>query len=67
MRIKQLDACYGRDLYGKLECEHCGNIEKLSGGYDDNYWHTKVLPSFNCASCQKNRAGETPDPCQSLN
>ncbi len=58
MRILDLSGSLGRDLYGKLQCEHCNAIEKLSGGYDDSYWHNRVLPSFHCKSCGKNRAGE---------
>lgn len=57
MRIKEITDQYGRDLYGKLECEHCGTVEKLTGGYDDDYWHNHVLPARHCGKCGKNRAG----------
>lgn len=60
MKIKAISACYGRDLYGTLECEHCGSTQKLTGGYDDTHWHQNVLPAFHCQSCNKNSAGETP-------
>lgn len=58
MRIKEITNQYGRDLYGKLECEHCGAVEKLSGGYDDANWHDRVLPARHCGKCGKNRTGE---------
>lgn len=62
MRIKDLKPGTGRDLYGTLECEHCGHTEKLSGGYDNGHWHGRVLPSFHCPACRKNRAGDVPSP-----
>lgn len=58
MEIKSLEACYGRDLYGWLVCEHCETPVKLVGGYDDNHWHDNVLPAYHCKTCGKNRAGE---------
>lgn len=60
MKIKAISNRWGRDLYGTMECEHCGATEKLTGGYDDAHWHQNVLPTFHCQSCKKNRAGETP-------
>lgn len=66
MQIHDLSGSIGRDLYGKIKCQHCGAVEKLSGGYDDHYWHNSVLPAMHCKSCGKNSAGEmaenhTPD------
>lgn len=62
MYIEAISNQYGNDLYGTLKCEHCGSTEKLSGGYNDHFWHSKVLPSFHCTSCRKNRAGDMPSP-----
>ena len=62
MRIKSLKGSMGRDLYGKLECEHCGAEDELRGGYDDGHWHNRVLPAFHCKGCGANRAGEQPSP-----
>lgn len=58
MKIYALNPGNGRDLYGRLLCEHCGRNEKLSGGYNDAHWHNNVLPAFHCKGCGKNRAGE---------
>lgn len=58
MKITSLKSYTSRDLYGTLECEHCGTSDKLVGGYDDGHWHNKVLPAFHCQQCGKNRAGE---------
>lgn len=58
MKIHKLENGNGRDLYGTLECEHCAAHEPLRGGYNDGFWHTRVLPAFHCKTCGKNRAGE---------
>lgn len=58
MNVTSLKPTSGRDLYGKMACEHCGTVEDLRGGYDDGHWWDKVLPAFHCGSCGKNRAGE---------
>lgn len=57
MNIKKITSQIGNDLYGTIFCEHCGNVQKFIG-YNDNYFLTKVLPSFYCKKCGKNRAGE---------
>lgn len=62
MKIVNIKPGNGRDLYGTIQCEHCGNSDKLVGGYNDGHWHEKVLPAFHCKTCGKNRAGETPSP-----
>ena len=58
MKIISLDQGNGRDLYGMMKCEHCNTSARLSGGYNDAFWHEKVLPAFHCKECGKNRAGE---------
>lgn len=58
MKIISLRDGNGRDLYGMIQCEHCNVEDKLSGGYNDSFWHDKVLPAFHCKSCGKNRNGE---------
>ena len=57
MKIKEIREQLGNDLFGTMECEHCGNVQKLVG-YADNYFFTKVLPAYLCQKCGKNRAGE---------
>lgn len=58
MKIESIKPTSGRDLYGKLTCEHCGSLAELRGGYDDGHWHSDVLPAFHCAQCGLNRAGQ---------
>lgn len=50
----------GNDFSALMECEHCGNIQKLSSGYEDSYYHDRVIPAMTCKKCGKNRAGELP-------
>lgn len=57
MQIKEITSQLGNDIFGTIYCEHCGNVQKFTG-YADNYYFTKVLPSFHCRVCGKNRAGE---------
>jgi hypothetical protein len=62
MKIKNLKGGFSRDLYGKLECEHCAAESELSGGYNDGFWHDMVLPSMFCPSCGLNRNGDKRTP-----
>jgi hypothetical protein len=40
-----------------MECEHCAHTQKLDTGYDDAFYHQRVIPTMTCESCGKNRAG----------
>ena len=55
MKIKTITSQHRRDFHAVYECEHCGHEVKGSG-YDDDYFHSKVIPQMECASC-----GETAD------
>ncbi len=52
MRIKEITSQHRRDFQAVYECEHCGH-EKNGSGYDDTYFHTKVVPVMTCESCGK--------------
>lgn len=58
MKITEIMSEHGNDFSAMLECEHCSHTAKLSSGYHDNHYHTRVLPAMSCAACGKNRAGE---------
>lgn len=58
MKIKEITFESGNDFSAILECEHCGGTQKISSGYHDNYYHTKVIPSITCFACGKNRKGD---------
>ena len=58
MKIKEVTWQNRNDFYAILECEHCDNdTQILKTGYNDVYYHTRVLPSITCAECKKDRAG----------
>lgn len=52
MRIKEIKSQHRRDFTAIYECEHC-NCTHESSGYDDNYFHSKVIPEMKCNNCGK--------------
>ena len=52
MKIKKITYQYRRDFTAEYECEHCGNVIKGSG-YDDAFFHSKVIPDMKCPECGK--------------
>lgn len=52
MKINKIISQHRRDFVALYECEHCGNTHKGSG-YDDNHFHTNVIPTIVCTSCGK--------------
>lgn len=57
MRINEYTNQHRFDFDAILECEHCSYVQPLKNGYDDAYFHTKVLPRVNCKGCGKDRDG----------
>lgn len=57
MKIKEILSVYGNDFTARMECEHCGHLYKLTTGYNDSYYHEKVIPAMRCESCGKDRNG----------
>ena len=53
MKIKKIISQHRRDFTADMVCEHCKKVEKNVSGYDDTYFHTKVIPSLECKSCKK--------------
>ena len=41
-----------RDFKAKFICPHCG-YEEEKWGYDDAYFHQKVIPDMKCPKCGK--------------
>lgn len=65
MRIINIISQNRRDFRAHIECESCGNIEVLTNGYDDAYYHNTVLPEkIKCSKCGETTvsAGKTVDP-----
>lgn len=52
MHIKKIIKQYRRDFVAEFECEHCKRIEELTG-YDDVYFHRRVIPKMKCNKCGK--------------
>jgi transcription elongation factor Elf1 len=52
MKIKEIISQMRRDFRTIFICEHCENEEELSG-YDDTYFHQKVIPAMKCKKCNK--------------
>lgn len=52
MEIKKIISQFRRDFTAIYKCEHCGHEEEDSG-YDDTYFHEKVVPHRKCPDCGK--------------
>lgn len=49
-----------RDFRAYVQCEHCRSTDEIDG-YDDTYFHNKVLPERKCKNCEKSsKDGENP-------
>jgi len=57
MYIKKITSQHRRDFAAVYECEHCGHSH-ISSGYDDDYFHQRVIPSMTCSSCNKKASDE---------
>ena len=52
MKIQQIKRQQRRDFIAVYVCEHC-NATQESSGYDDAHFHANVIPSMECANCDK--------------
>lgn len=52
MKIKEIVNQHRRDFTAIYECEHCGHIYR-GAGYDDDNFHSSVVPAMKCESCGK--------------
>lgn len=57
MKIKEITSELGNDFSAVMECEHCQHTKKITSGYHDNYYHTKVIPGMVCEHCGRDRSG----------
>lgn len=55
MKIKEIVNQHRRDFTAIYECEHCQNTE-TKGGYDDSYFHIRVIPEMICSRCKRKGA-----------
>mgnify|MGYP003650562647 CR=1 FL=1 len=52
MRIKKITHQHRRDITAIFVCEHC-KLETEGTGYDDTFWHQKIVPEMKCCGCNK--------------
>ena len=50
MRIKEMLRQHRRDFTAVFECESC-HAEITMSGYDDENYHTNVIPKMVCKKC----------------
>lgn len=50
MKIQKIVSQMRRDFTAIYECEHCKSTEE-GKGYDDEYFHRKVIPGMICKNC----------------
>jgi transcription elongation factor Elf1 len=50
MKVKEILKQHRRDFKAIFECEHCG-YEMEQKGYDDENFHTNVIPNIACPKC----------------
>lgn len=50
MHIKEITSQNRRDFHATMVCENCDHEEEISG-YDDAYFHKKVIPEMVCKEC----------------
>jgi hypothetical protein len=60
MKIREILNQHRNDFTATMECEHFGKTSKLTSGYDDDFYHDRVIPAMHCKYCGKNRDGESP-------
>ena len=61
MRIKEITFQLRNDFSAILLCEHCAHEQDLKTGYDDDNYHTNVLPLIMCLQCGFSTADPAPD------
>jgi C4-type Zn-finger protein len=61
MKIRNITSESGNDFSAIMECEHCEATHKITSGYHDNFYHTRVIPAMTCKACGKNRDGVVPE------
>ena len=58
MKIEKITSQSRRDFWATMVCEHCGHKEKDVSGYDDNYFHSEVIPKMKCKECGLTSGGD---------
>jgi hypothetical protein len=53
MKIKKITSQSRRDFTAVMQCEHCGATSINKRGYDDDFYHSNVIPAMRCEACGK--------------
>lgn len=61
MRIHEITFTHRNDFDAIMVCEHCGHTQENKAGYDDHYYHTRVIPDMKCRACDKKRNDVSPN------
>jgi hypothetical protein len=61
MKIQRITWQHRSDFNAIMQCEHCNGTQELKSGYDDSFYHSRVIPAITCISCAKNRSGVIPE------
>jgi transcription elongation factor Elf1 len=51
MKIVKITDQHRRDFSADMKCEFCNHETKLTSGYDDQYYHSQVIPNMVCKKC----------------
>lgn len=51
MFIKEITFKLRNDFSAIMKCQFCGHEQKNESGYDDSYYHAKVIPGIKCDKC----------------
>lgn len=51
MKIERITWQSGNDFYADMVCQLCGHHQELKTGYNDQYYHSKVIPAMECEKC----------------
>ena len=53
MKIKEITFQLGNDFHAIMKCEFCDCEKILKSGYNDDFYHHKVIPNQKCPNCDK--------------
>lgn len=57
MRIAEILWSHRNDYKALMVCEHCGHEQTDDAGYNDAFYHQRVIPAMHCGWCGLDREG----------
>jgi hypothetical protein len=55
MKIKEITFQHRNDFNATMASEHCGAEQENKSGYNDEYYHSSVIPAMKCKACGLSR------------